>query len=366
VTLKQDERALLQLICERGQSYQDLAGVLGVGVDEVRERARAALGKLGGADPDGEVSLTDYLLGQADPIGRADAVRFLQQDDEVRELAEEIAAKLRVIAPAAILPTIPEPRGRRREARAPAEPRAAAVEPAADAPFGGGPGAGDGTARRTKLMAAAASGGLVLLFAILAIVGVFGGGDDNAAGAGDTQRDQIAAQLGIDPDEVTDEQLEAAEAQRDITPVELNAEGGSGVAGAANFGLANDALFVDLNISGLDPEPPDNQVYVLWLMLTRGAGYPVSVIVPGENGTVQDRYSVPTAVAVSVGSRARFVRISQSPRRDLERQINEALESGAPVVPFAGELLSQGRIPLADPEPEEDAGDGGGGGADGG
>ena len=36
---------------------------------------RGALTALGGVDPDRNVGITDYLLGQADPIGRADAVR---------------------------------------------------------------------------------------------------------------------------------------------------------------------------------------------------------------------------------------------------------------------------------------------------
>src|ERR671916_1661587 len=102
--LKADQRAMLQLLLERGQSYDDIASVLGVSSDEVRERARAALRELGGADPDAEVGLTDYLLGQADPIGRADAVRHLQADPDALALAEELEAKLRLLAPDADLP----------------------------------------------------------------------------------------------------------------------------------------------------------------------------------------------------------------------------------------------------------------------
>ncbi|KAA0271772.1 MAG: hypothetical protein EDQ89_09685, partial [Acidobacteria bacterium] len=72
--LQGDQRALLQLLCERGQSYEDIAGLLGGSAEEVRNRARAALREIGGADPDADVALTDFLLGQADPIGRADAI----------------------------------------------------------------------------------------------------------------------------------------------------------------------------------------------------------------------------------------------------------------------------------------------------
>ena len=75
-----DQQAMLQLLLERGQSYEDIAQLLGQDEAEVRARARAALTELGGADPDRNVGLTDYLLGQADPIGRADAVRHLRDD----------------------------------------------------------------------------------------------------------------------------------------------------------------------------------------------------------------------------------------------------------------------------------------------
>ena len=73
----------------------------------MRARARTALTELAGADPDRHVGLTDYLLGQADPIGRADAVRHLKDDPEDLALATELAQKLRLVAPEAELPRLP-------------------------------------------------------------------------------------------------------------------------------------------------------------------------------------------------------------------------------------------------------------------
>ena len=100
MTLTSDQQATLQLLLERGQSYSDLAQLLGVDEDEVRERARGALAELGGADPDRNVGLTDYLLGEADPIGRADASRHLREDpDRPRARGELISERLRAISP---------------------------------------------------------------------------------------------------------------------------------------------------------------------------------------------------------------------------------------------------------------------------
>jgi DNA-directed RNA polymerase specialized sigma24 family protein len=49
VALSADQQAMLQLLLERGQSYADLASLLGVDEAEVRARARAALAELAGA-----------------------------------------------------------------------------------------------------------------------------------------------------------------------------------------------------------------------------------------------------------------------------------------------------------------------------
>src|SRR4029450_3659441 len=124
---------MLQLLLEGGPSYDDIGSLLGIAPDEVRSRARSALREIGGADPDAQVGLSDYLLGQADPIGRADGGRHLQGDPEANALAERLVQTLRLLAPKAQLPEIPEPRGGRR-APAPSPPPTPAQAPAAPGP----------------------------------------------------------------------------------------------------------------------------------------------------------------------------------------------------------------------------------------
>src|SRR3954469_12924897 len=118
--LTADQQAMLQLLLERGQSYADLASLLGVDEAGVRTRARAALTELAGVDPDRNVGLTDYLLGQADPIGRADAVRHLKDGPDDRQRGGELSEPLRAMSPTAELPRLPgEPRGSARRRRPP-------------------------------------------------------------------------------------------------------------------------------------------------------------------------------------------------------------------------------------------------------
>lgn len=347
MALKQDERALLQLICERGQSYADLAELLAISEEEVREKARRALTELGGADPDAEVGLTDYLLGQADPIGRADAVRYLQQDAAARELAETVITKLRVISPGADLPSLPDAKGRRRKAAAPSRSEAsAAAVAAAGTPAVDSSGADEPTSTaaslstpQSRLIAGVAAGGVVLLFAILAIVGVFSGDDPSSA-------------AGNDP---------AAAAETTTSRVDLSPENGSGVAGSAVFGITSSELFIDLELDGLDPDLSRKSAYVLWLMFDNSGGYPVSVIQPNQNGGVRTRLSVPGAIRDTVVGLAKSVRVSESSVKRLSDDSVQAAQTGVPLVPFSGEGLALGRLPLVAPQGDGSGGSNGGG-----
>jgi hypothetical protein len=187
---------MLQLLLERGQSYADLGELLGVGEAEVRARARAALAELGGADPDRHVGLTDYLLGQADPIGRADAVRHLKDDPDDLALATEIAQKALLIAPEAELPRLPgserQPRPRRSRRTGPSR------LPVPDRLRRKGPEAAAGAAsrvqegetgtprtassrRQTQLMVGLGSGAVLLVAVVLAVAGAFSSGSDDTA-----------------------------------------------------------------------------------------------------------------------------------------------------------------------------------------
>jgi hypothetical protein len=178
---------MLQLLLERGQSYDDLASILGVEPAEVRARARAALKELAGSDPDRNVALTDYLLGQADPIDRADAVRHLKDDPGDLELVTELAQKLRLIAPEAELPRLPgeerQPRPRRasRE-RVPGPLRKLMPKPkepttkAGEAP----PRRTTLTRRQTQGIVVASCAAVLVAVGALAITGVFSGDSEGS------------------------------------------------------------------------------------------------------------------------------------------------------------------------------------------
>jgi hypothetical protein len=179
---------MLQLLLERGQSYEDLAAILGVGPDEVRTRARAALKELAGTDPDRNVALTDYLLGQADPIDRADAVRHLKDDPQDLELVTELAQKLRLVAPEAELPRLPGEERKPRPRRSSGEgvpgrirklmPASRGRTAPSDEPR---PPRTSLTRRQTQGIVVAACAAVLVAVGALAIAGVFGGDSADSA-----------------------------------------------------------------------------------------------------------------------------------------------------------------------------------------
>jgi hypothetical protein len=323
MALTDDQRAMLQLILERGQNYDDLAGVLGVGVDEVRSRARAALAGLGGADPDAEVGLTDYLLGQADPIGRADAVRHLQADPESAKLASVLVQRLREVAPEATLPQLPAPRARRKR-------------PAAPRREGGGL-----SRRQQQVIVALAASAVLVIAAVLAVAGVFGGSGDSEGETGSTSTVADTTNAG---EEV-------------LARIPLRGVRGSGEVVIGN--ASADQPFVDLSASGIEASPPQGRGYVLWFLLNSKLGYPFTVVRVSPNGTVDDRYPIPNAIAVEVATRSRFIDLAISPLRTLQREAQKAARAQRPVVPYTGDSVLRGSIPAEQRAGGQSGGSGG-------
>jgi hypothetical protein len=354
MALTADQRAMLQLLLERGQSYDDIASLLGTDRDSVRERARAALAELAGRDPDAEVGLTDYLLGQADPIGRADAVRHLQNDPEAHELASGLVAQLQLIAPDADLPQLPKPRGgraARRPAAAPAPSGAPAAATAGAA--GGGVGAVADRFRTTlserqrQVFIVLGALAVLLVAGILAIAGVFGGGDESSSES---------------------EPAASSPEGEEIVTVPLEAQGGGDASGEAVFGIATaDTPYVDVSLSGLEP-PQQGETYVVWLLLTPDQGYPLSPLLIEQDGTFSDRFPIPQ-FAIPIASRAQFVDISLSRNSALRPVLEQAVQKGTPILDFEGDRVLSGEIPATGgPAVEGNGGTGGGasGGGEGG
>src|SRR4051795_2492695 len=112
--LAPDQRAVLQLLLKQGKAYVELASLLRISPEAVRDRAVSALDALGprnGAPlaPERRSEVADYLLGQQSASQRQDTREFLEGSAAGRAWARVVAGELRPLAGDA-LPEIPSER----------------------------------------------------------------------------------------------------------------------------------------------------------------------------------------------------------------------------------------------------------------
>jgi hypothetical protein len=121
-----DQRAVLQLVLGRGRSYDEIARLLSINPDAVRERALTALDTLGPqtkVDRHSRAQICDYLLGQL-PEAEIDGVRdLLAESAAPRAWARVVSSELASLAPGP-LPEIPLETSAARAAQQPREPGA--------------------------------------------------------------------------------------------------------------------------------------------------------------------------------------------------------------------------------------------------
>jgi len=198
--LPADQRAALGLLLKQGQSYEQIAGLLGIEADSVRSRAHAALEAVGPdagrrlpADRRGEIA--DYLLGQQGVSDREATRDFLAGSASGRAWARSVAGELRPLA-GDELPEIPaeaEP--------APAPESDSGARPAYEREpeptrreqlRGGREGDGEGPTYgqlpgegrpASRLGGALLLGGIAIVLAVVIVLLVSGGDDDGDKGS---------------------------------------------------------------------------------------------------------------------------------------------------------------------------------------
>ena len=126
-SLPADQRAVLQLVLQRGRSYDDIARMLSIDRAAVRERALTAFDPLGpqtGVPDQRRALITDYLLGQLPARVAEQTHARLAESPSERAWARVLASELAPLA-SAPLPAIPVD-----GARAPADaPESAPAQP---------------------------------------------------------------------------------------------------------------------------------------------------------------------------------------------------------------------------------------------
>ncbi len=329
--LTDDQRAMLQLLLQRGQSYADIGSLLGLDVEGVQSRAREALTEIGGQDPDRDVvSLTDYLLGQADPIGRADAARQLQADGEARDLAERLVTQLRVLAPGADLPDLPgadSGSAKRKDSPAPAPQPS---DKAADSgptrrPFS------ELTSTLSRGQRQAIAGllgaGILIVVGVLALTGVFdsGGGGNNSSASS------------------TNSSQQASSNASGLTRAVLKSQNGSGAQGVAVFARVRNTPVLQINVTNLKPSGP-GEGYVIWLYSGPTQAFPIVRQAVGKSGQLRGAAPVPAQLIQALQQRLfNSIDVSLAKNSDVTAALSQAKKSQK-LPPYAGQSVARGTI----------------------
>jgi hypothetical protein len=169
--LAPDQRAVLQLLLKQGKAYVELAALLRIEPEAVRDRAAAALDDLGPRDgvqlaAERRAEIADYLLGQQSASERQKTREFLEGSAAGRAWARVVAGELRPLAGDA-LPEIP------------------AEGAEVDEAFGALKARED---RKAEVQQKSRLGGLILIVgavivAVALIIVIRSGGDDNGGSA---------------------------------------------------------------------------------------------------------------------------------------------------------------------------------------
>jgi anti-sigma-K factor RskA/sigma-70-like protein len=199
--LTADQRAIIELVLQRGKSYHELADLLAMPEARVRELARSALSELtpitaSRVEEDWRNQLADYVLGQQTGPESTATKGHLRRSEAARAFTRSLLDSLDTLYTNG-LPQVPEGERATRE-RLPRRAEREQVAPAEVAPRRSLSAEAQSAVRRRRLLAAMGGVGVIGLVAILLWpIGVLtGGDDDNGDGKASATSTQNAASRG--------------------------------------------------------------------------------------------------------------------------------------------------------------------------
>jgi hypothetical protein len=279
--LTDDQKAMLRLLAQREEGYDDMAALMGISVEEVRERVKEALAEVGEPPP-----------------------------------AEE-EPEAPVPPPAPVTPPAPAPEPPPAEIpppAAPEQPVAPSTVPSNEPspkPITGGKRAGQIPSLkvpkdRSALIGLGAGVLVVVALVIVLIVGGDGGGSSPST---------TSAESGLA------ENASAPAENKNVTQAVLSADDGSEASGQAIFGRFKKKVLLQVTGEGLQPSA-DGESYAVWLSHSGKAMVPVGTAKVEDSGELAARFEVPAAVLVLV-ARAAFDEIEVT--RTSDSRLNAAI-----------------------------------------
>lgn len=268
-----DQKAMLRLLAQREEGYEDMAALMGISVEEVRERVKEALAEV---------------------------------DEPAEAPAPEPSPPAKPAEPA---PPAPEPK--------PQEP-APAAQPEPEAAKGAEPAPKAAAAKRStqipslklpKDRGALIGLGAGLLVVIAIVVALIVGGD-----GGDSDSTSAA-------DGGVAEGISTTANDKRLTQAVLSAVDGSDATGQAIFGRLRKKVVLQVTGEGLEASA-GGESYAVWLSNAGKAMVPVGTAKVEDSGELAARFEVPAAVLVLV-ARGAFDEVDVT--RAVDSRLNAAV-----------------------------------------
>jgi hypothetical protein len=249
--LTDDQKAMLRLLAQREEGYDDMAALMGISVEEVRERVKEALA---------EVEEPPAAPAPTPPPA-----------------VEPPAAAEPPPAPAA--EPAPPPASAQPAGEPSPQPKAATKKRSAQIPSLKVP------KDRGALIGLGAGALVVIALVIVLIVG----GDGGGSGSSGTASGEASLA----------ENASAAAENKNLTGATLSAIDGSEASGQAIFGRFKKKVLLQVTGEGLEPSN-SGESYAVWLSHSGQAMVPVGTVKVEESGKLAARFEVPPTVLVLV------------------------------------------------------------------
>ena len=258
--LTDDQKAMLRLLAQREEGYDDMAALMGISVEEVRERVKEALAEV-------------------------------EEPPAPEQGPEPPAAPAPTPPPAAEPPTPVEPPPAPVEEPTPTPPVPAKPpsEPAAEPAL-----AKKRSAQIPRLKVPKDRGALIglgagaLVVVALVIVLIVGGDGGGSSSSSATSGEASLA-----------ENASATAENKNLTQAILSADDSSDASGQAIFGRFEKKVLLQVTGEGLEPSS-DGESYAVWLSHSGQAMVPVGTVKVKDSGKLAARFEVPPTVLVLV------------------------------------------------------------------
>lgn len=259
--LTDDQKAMLRLLAQREEGYDDMAALMGISVEEVRERVKEALAEV--EEPPVSETQPEPPVAPTPPPPSAPAPPAVAEPPPT-PAAEE---------PAPTPPAPAKPAGESGSKSATTKKRSAEI-PSLKVPKD-----------RGALIGLGAGALVVIALVIVLIVGGDGGGSSSS---GTTSGEASLA-----------ENASAAAENKNLTQAVLSADDGSDASGQAIFGRFKKKVLLQVTGEGLEPSS-NGESYAVWLSHSGQAMVPVGTVKVKDSGQLAARFEVPPTVLVLV------------------------------------------------------------------